>query len=73
MHRSGDAVFWRCLLILCYEGAEKPDGVAIAALVTFMRRQIDQPPPPFAVSFLESVDAETGNSPGKGRRQQLSD
>lgn len=41
------------------ELGQQADGAAIAALVTFMRRQIDQPPPPSSVSFLESVDAET--------------
>lgn len=44
------------------ELGQQADGVAIAALVTFMRRQIDQPPPPSAVSFLESVDTETGRA-----------
>lgn len=41
---------------------QQADGAAIAALVTFMRRQIDQPPPPSAVSFLESVDGETARA-----------
>lgn len=45
-----------------HELGQQADGVAIAALVTFMRRQIDQPPPPSSVSFLESVDAETGRA-----------
>lgn len=44
------------------ELGQQADGVAIAALVTFMRRQIDQPPPPSAVSFLEKVDAETARA-----------
>lgn len=44
------------------ELGQQADGVAIAALVTFMRRQIDQPPPPSAVSFLEKVDAETAQA-----------
>ncbi len=44
------------------ELGQQADGAAIAALVTFMRRQIDQPPPPSAVSFLEKVDAETARA-----------
>ncbi len=44
------------------ELGQQADGAAIAALVTFMRRQIDQPPPPSAVSFLESVDGETARA-----------
>lgn len=44
------------------ELGQQADGVAIAALVTFMRRQIDQPPPPSAVSFLEKVDAQTAQA-----------
>lgn len=44
------------------ELGQQADGTAIAALVTFMRRQIDQPPPPSAISFLESVDAETARA-----------
>ena len=38
------------------ELGQQADGVAIAALVTFLRRQVDQPPPPSAVSFLHDVD-----------------
>lgn len=44
------------------ELGQQADGAAIAALVTFMRRQIDRPPPPSAVSFLESVDAQTARA-----------
>lgn len=44
------------------ELGQQADGAAIAALVTFMRRQIDQPPPPSAVSFLESVDADAAKA-----------
>ncbi|MDK8462875.1 AraC family transcriptional regulator [Marinobacter sp. SS13-12] len=44
------------------ELGQQADGAAIAALVTFMRRQIDQPPPPSTVSFLESVDGETARA-----------
>lgn len=44
------------------ELGQQADGAAIAALVTFMRRQIDQPPPPTAVGFLEDVDAETAKA-----------
>ena len=40
------------------ELGQQADGAAIAALVTFMRRQIDQPPPPSLVSFLGDVSAE---------------
>lgn len=42
------------------ELGQRADGVAIAALVTFLRRQIDQPPPPSAISFLHSVSASDG-------------
>lgn len=38
------------------ELGQQADGVAIAALVTFLRRQIDDPPPPRAVSFLGNVN-----------------
>lgn len=31
------------------------DGVAIAALITFLRRQLDDPPPPSLVGFLDPV------------------
>jgi len=41
---------------------QQADGTAIAALVTFMRRQIDQPPPPSAVSFLENVDDDAARA-----------
>lgn len=44
------------------ELGQQADGTAIAALVTFMRRQIDQPPPPSAVSFLESVNARAAKA-----------
>ncbi|MEP1215238.1 MAG: helix-turn-helix domain-containing protein [Marinobacter sp.] len=44
------------------ELGQQADGAAIAALVTFMRRQIEQPPPPSAISFLESVDTETAKA-----------
>jgi AraC-like DNA-binding protein len=44
------------------ELGQQADGAAIAALVTFMRRQIDRPPPPSSVSFLENVDGETARA-----------
>lgn len=44
------------------ELGQQVDGAAIAALVTFMRRQIDRAPPPVAVSFLESVESETAGA-----------
>lgn len=44
------------------ELGQQADGAAIAALVTFMRRQIDQPPPPSAVSFLERVDPDAAKA-----------
>ncbi|WP_372924968.1 AraC family transcriptional regulator, partial [Marinobacter sp.] len=44
------------------ELGQQADGAAIAALVTFMRRQIDRAPPPVAVSFLESVESETAGA-----------
>ena len=44
------------------ELGQQADGTAIAALVTFMRRQIDQPPPPSAVSFLEHAEAKTARA-----------
>ncbi|PAU81834.1 AraC family transcriptional regulator [Halovibrio salipaludis] len=34
------------------------DGAAIAALVTFLRRQLEDPPPPSSVSFHERADSE---------------
>ncbi|MGB1949563.1 MAG: helix-turn-helix domain-containing protein [Marinobacter sp.] len=37
------------------ELGQQADGAAIAALVTFLRRQIDDPPPPSGVSFLGTV------------------
>lgn len=37
---------------------QRADGVAIAALVTFLRRQLDDPPPPSGISFREPVSAE---------------
>lgn len=40
------------------ELGQQADGAAIAALVTFLRRQIDSPPPPSGVSFLGSVSSE---------------
>ncbi len=42
------------------ELGQQADGVAIAALVTFLRRQIDEPPPPSAISFLHSVSEAAG-------------
>ena len=44
------------------ELGQQADGVAIAALVTFLRRQIDQPPPPSAISFLHSVGADSAKA-----------
>lgn len=44
------------------ELGQRADGAAIAALVTFLRRQIDQPPPPSAVSFLHDVDPESARA-----------
>lgn len=44
------------------ELGQQADGVAIAALVTFLRRQIDQPPPPSAISFLHDVDSQTARA-----------
>ncbi len=44
------------------ELGQQADGTAIAALVTFLRRQIDNPPPPASVSFLESVDPEAARA-----------
>ncbi|MDI9244164.1 AraC family transcriptional regulator [Marinobacter sp. CHS3-4] len=44
------------------ELGQQADGVAIAALVTFLRRQIDEPPPPSAISFLHSVDADSAEA-----------
>jgi AraC-like DNA-binding protein len=41
------------------ELGQQADGAAIAALVTFLRRQIDQPPPPSAVSVLYEVSSES--------------
>lgn len=38
---------------------QEADGVAIAALVTFLRRQIDQPPPLDLVGFRGAVSATT--------------
>lgn len=38
------------------ELGQQADGLAIAALVTFMRRQMEYSPPPSGISFLESVD-----------------
>lgn len=43
------------------ELGQQADGAAIAALVTFMRRQIDRAPPPLAVSFLERVEDEAAS------------
>ncbi len=40
------------------ELGQQADGAAIAALVTFLHRQIDQPPPPSAISFLHEVGPE---------------
>ncbi|MEX2476290.1 helix-turn-helix domain-containing protein [Marinobacter sp.] len=44
------------------ELGQQADGAAIAALVTFLRRQIDDPPPPSWVSFLGAVDAESAQA-----------
>ncbi len=44
------------------ELGQQADGAAIAALVTFLRRQIDQPPPLSAVSFLHGVDSESASA-----------
>ena len=44
------------------ELGQQADGVAIAALVTFLRRQIDHPPPPSAISFLHCVDTESAHA-----------
>jgi AraC-like DNA-binding protein len=44
------------------ELGQQADGAAIAALVTFLRRQIDQPPPPSAISFLHSVNADSARA-----------
>lgn len=41
------------------ELGQQADGVAIAALLTFLRRQMDTPPPPSGISFLHEVSAET--------------
>jgi len=37
------------------ELGQQADGVAIAALVTFLRRQLDNPPPPSGIAFMETV------------------
>lgn len=44
------------------ELGQQADGVGIAALVTFLRRQIEEPPPLSAVSFMESVDARSAEA-----------
>jgi len=44
------------------ELGQQADGVAIAALVTFLRRQVDQPPPPSAISFLHSAGPESARA-----------
>lgn len=40
------------------ELGQRADGVAIAALVTFLRRQLDNPPPPSGISFLGGVSPQ---------------
>ena len=37
---------------------QQGDGVAIAALITFLRRQLDDPPPPSSVSFVHAVSPQ---------------
>jgi len=37
------------------ELGQQADGVAIAALVTFLRRQLDESPPPSGISFMGAV------------------
>lgn len=44
------------------ELGQQADGAAIAALVTFLRRQLDNPPPPSSVSFLESVGPDAAHA-----------
>ena len=44
------------------ELGQQADGTAIAALVTFLRRQIEEPPPPSAISFLHGMDPETARA-----------
>ncbi|MCG2581660.1 MAG: AraC family transcriptional regulator [Marinobacter sp.] len=44
------------------ELGQQADGAAIAALVTFLRRQLDNPPPPSSVSFLESVGPDAARA-----------
>lgn len=41
---------------------QNADGVAIAALVTFLRRQLDDPPPPSGVSFHDPVSPEKASA-----------
>ena len=44
------------------ELGQQADGVAIAALVTFLRSQIDHPPPPSSISFLYDVGTEAAQA-----------
>lgn len=44
------------------ELGQQADGVAIAALITFLRRQLDDPPPPTGVAFLEEVSPEQASA-----------
>ena len=41
---------------------QSADGIAIAALVTFLRRQLDDPPPPSLIAFHGSVPAERADA-----------
>lgn len=41
---------------------QKADGVAIAALVTFLRRQLDDPPPPSGIAFHDPVSRERASA-----------
>ncbi|TDT40360.1 AraC family transcriptional regulator [Halospina denitrificans] len=41
---------------------QKADGVAIAALVTFLRRQLDDPPPPSGIAFHDVVSPEQASA-----------
>ena len=41
---------------------QRADGVAIAALVTFLRRQLDDPPPPSSIAFHEPVSPERASA-----------
>ena len=44
------------------ELGQQADGVAIAALVTFLRRQLDQSPPPSGISFMGAMDADAAKA-----------